>query len=210
MMRSTTSVDSDGLTRRGLLAGAADASLAGVIAASAHTMPVASAATASGSGSFDKVNWPRVSRPYTLHRIVLWDAAELSVAIRRRLVSCVEVMTAYLDHIDRVNPSVNAIVNLRPRSELLAEAAEKDSLLQSGDYQGWMHGFPQAAKDLANIAGIKTTFGFFRPPFDLPPATTSPSRSGRACSARCARSGSKWSSRCGIPRQSWGKRHESS
>src|SRR5262249_31190205 len=122
-MRSTTSVDSHGLTRRGLLAGAAGASLAGVIAASAATMPMASAATA--SGSFDNVHWPRVSRPHPLHRIVLWDAAELSVAIRRRLVSCVEVMTAYMDHIDRVNPSVNAIVNLRARSELLAEAAEK-------------------------------------------------------------------------------------
>src|SRR5262249_12954302 len=128
--------------------------------------PVASAATA--SGSFANV---RVSRPDTLHEIVLWDAAELSVAIRRRQVSCVEVMTAYLDHIDRINPSVNAIVNLRARSELLAEAAEKDRLLQSGNYQGWMHGFPHAVKDLADVAGIKTTFGFFRPPFDLRPAT---------------------------------------
>ena len=165
--RSSTSVDSDGLTRRGLLTGAASASLAGIIAASAATMPVASAATA--SGSFANV---RASRPDNLHEIVLWDGAELSVAVRRRLVSCVEVMTAYLDHIDQVNPSVNAIVNLRPRSELLAEAAEKDRLLQSGDYQGWMHGFPHAVKDLASVAGMKTTFGFFRPPFDLGPATT--------------------------------------
>src|SRR5262245_66622737 len=92
--RPSTSVDSHGLTRRELLAGAAGASLAGVIAASTATIPVASAATA--SGSFANL---RVSRPDSLHQIVLWNAAELSVAIRRRLVSCVEVLTAYLAHL---------------------------------------------------------------------------------------------------------------
>ncbi len=104
--------------------------------------------------------------------IVAFDAADLSRAIRRRQVSCVEVMTAYLDHIDALNPLVNAVVNLRPRSELLAEAAEKDRLLRSGTRQGWMHGFPHAVKDLANVAGMKTTSGFFRPPFEAPVATT--------------------------------------
>ncbi|WP_432514902.1 amidase [Kineococcus sp. SYSU DK001] len=104
--------------------------------------------------------------------MVALDAAALSRAIRRREVSCVEVMAAHLDHIEELNPLVNAIVNLRPRDELLAEAREKDRLLRSGTYQGWMHGFPHAVKDLANVAGMKTTSGFFRPPFDVPPATT--------------------------------------
>jgi amidase len=106
-----------------------------------------------------------------LHRIVLWDAAELSAAITARLVSCVEVMTAYLDHIETINPAVNAIVGLRPRAELLAEAAEKDRRLAGGDHEGWMHGFPHAVKDLADVRGLKTSFGFFRPPFDVAPAT---------------------------------------
>ena len=88
--------------------------------------------------------------------IVDWTAAELSAAIRGRVVSCVEVMTAYLDRIDEVNPAVNAIVALRPRSELLAEAAAKD---EPGAYQGWMHGFPHAVKDLADVRGLRTTFG---------------------------------------------------
>lgn len=98
--------------------------------------------------------------------IVRWNAAELSAAVRERVVTCVEVMTAYLDHIDRVNPAVNAIVARRPRDELLAEAAAKDA----GPYEGWMHGFPLAVKDLADVAGMPTSFGFFRPPFDPPPA----------------------------------------
>jgi amidase len=48
--------------------------------------------------------------------IVLMDAVALSSAIHSRQVSCVEVMTAYLDHIDKLNPKVNAIVALRKRS----------------------------------------------------------------------------------------------
>jgi amidase len=103
--------------------------------------------------------------------IVYWTAAELSAAIRDRHVTCVEVMTAYLDHIDRLNPRVNAIVARRPRADLLAEAAGKDRLLDAGQRQGWMHGFPYAVKDLADVAGLTTSCGFFRPPFDVPSAT---------------------------------------
>src|SRR5262245_63631341 len=59
--------------------------------------------------------------------LVMMDARALASAIRARDVSCVEVMTAYLDHIERVNPRVNAIVALRDRAALLAEAKEKDA-----------------------------------------------------------------------------------
>ncbi|GIM95423.1 amidase [Paractinoplanes toevensis] len=95
--------------------------------------------------------------------IVNWSATELSAAIRRKDVSCVEVMTAYLDQIERLNPSVNAIVALRPRSSLLRAAAAADQ----AEPTGWMHGFPFAVKDLADAAGLPTSAGFFRDP---PPA----------------------------------------
>lgn len=113
---------------------------------------------------------PSVTRPDDLRAIVDWTAAELSSAIEQRLVSCVDVMTAYLDQIDRLNPRVNAIVSLRPREELLAEAAEKDALLARGERQGWMHGFPHAVKDLSDVRGLPTTKGFFRPLESVPRA----------------------------------------
>jgi amidase len=91
--------------------------------------------------------------------IVTWDALELSRAIRERQVTCVEVMTAFLDQIALHNPTHNAIVSLRDRDELLAEAAERDAALDRGEYRGWMHGFPQAPKDLTSTAGIRTTMG---------------------------------------------------
>ena len=139
------------LSRRSLVAGAAALGLAVGVAGAAN------------AGAPDVV-WPSVKRPKDLKRIVWWSAAELSVAIRQGKVTCVEVMTAYLDRIDDLNPQVNAIVALRPRADLLAEAAEKDRLLKAGKYQGWMHGFPHAVKDQWNVKGMTTTVGFFGQP----------------------------------------------
>ncbi len=91
--------------------------------------------------------------------IVRLPAGELAGAIRRKEVSCVETMAAYLDHIARVNGAINAIVALRDRDALLAEAAQKDAALARGEYHGWLHGIPQAPKDLAMTKGLVTTLG---------------------------------------------------
>jgi amidase len=91
--------------------------------------------------------------------IPMMEACELSDAIRTKQVSCVEVMTAYLDRIERLNPRVNAIVSLQDRGDLLRQARERDEELARGEYRGWMHGFPQAIKDLAATKGIRTTQG---------------------------------------------------
>jgi amidase len=57
--------------------------------------------------------------PISRSDIVMLDAIALAGAIRSRRASCVEVMTAYLDHIDQLNPKVNAIVALQDREGLL-------------------------------------------------------------------------------------------
>jgi amidase len=87
-------------------------------------------------------------------------ACQLSKAIHDKQVSCVEVMQAYLQRIHAVNPSYNALVSLRSDEDCLRDAASKDILLAQGKSQGWMHGFPQAPKDLTATAGLTTTMGF--------------------------------------------------
>ena len=87
------------------------------------------------------------------------DALALSRAIHAREVSCVETMRAYLARIHRINPQFNAIVNLAPDDALLAQAVECDRELARGASRGWMHGMPQAIKDIANAAGFPTTLG---------------------------------------------------
>ena len=91
--------------------------------------------------------------------ITALDATALSEAVHARRVSCREVMQAYLARIARLNPTYNAIVSLRPDDELLAEADACDAELARGASRGWLHGVPQAIKELANAAGLPTTLG---------------------------------------------------
>jgi amidase len=83
------------------------------------------------------------------------SAIDLAALIARREISCVAVMTAFLDHIDAVNPAVNAIVSRVDRPALLAEAARLDG----GPSRGPLHGLPFSVKDLEDTRGLRTTHG---------------------------------------------------
>ena len=91
--------------------------------------------------------------------IVLADAITLSRHIHAREWSCVEVMQAYLQQVDVFNPMVNAIVSRVDSAQLLMQADARDQQLARGESLGWMHGFPQAIKDLTPTADIVTTYG---------------------------------------------------
>ena len=56
----------------------------------------------------------------TIPDLVMMDALGLSKTIRSKQVSCTEVMATYLDHIERTNSKVNAIVSLQNRDEIEA------------------------------------------------------------------------------------------
>jgi len=91
------------------------------------------------------------------------SASALARAIGAREVSCRELMHATLARIAAVNPIHNAIVSLRDVDALLREADARDAELARGrsheGRRGWMHGLPQAIKDLAPTAGLRTTLG---------------------------------------------------
>ena len=87
------------------------------------------------------------------------SANALSAAIHARSVSCREVMRAFLDRIAQSNAAYNAIVSLQDEAGLLAQADARDAQLSRGESMGWMHGMPQAVKDLANVAGLPTSMG---------------------------------------------------
>ena len=92
-------------------------------------------------------------------RIVDMSAVDLARAIRTRALSCVEVMTAFLDRIEALNPRVNAIVALQERAGLLAQASEHDARLAARGPIGPLHGFPHAVKDLSPVRGMRFTQG---------------------------------------------------
>ncbi|MFN6951853.1 MAG: amidase [Albidovulum sp.] len=83
------------------------------------------------------------------------SAIELSRALREGKLSARAVVAAYLDRIEAVNPAVNAIVTLRPRADILAEAEAADRAGPGGP----LWGLPVAVKDLVATRGIRTTYG---------------------------------------------------
>ncbi|GLY17616.1 amidase [Kineosporia sp. NBRC 101677] len=85
-------------------------------------------------------------------------ATELAALLHTGQVSAVEVLTAHLERIAAVNPTVNALVTLVPE-QALAEAAAADARRQSGEPLGLLHGLPVAVKDVVDTAGIRTTYG---------------------------------------------------
>ena len=100
------------------------------------------------------------------------SAVELARLIRSRELSATELLTAVLARIDEVNPGINAIVTLAAE-QASAVAAELDARAARGSFAGPLHGLPIAVKDLAETAGIRTTFGSpifasYVPSFDAP------------------------------------------
>lgn len=91
--------------------------------------------------------------------ITAMGAVDLAAAIRGRVVSCAEVMRAYLERIHRLNPQVNAIVGMADDAALLRQAEAADAVLARGEPVGPLHGFPLAVKDLDPVRGLRFTQG---------------------------------------------------
>ena len=91
------------------------------------------------------------------------SAVELAARLARKQVSAREVMSAHLARIERINPTVNAIVTL-VAEQAMANAARADETIVRDGPIGVLHGLPVAHKDLVDTAGIRTTQGspFYR------------------------------------------------
>lgn len=90
----------------------------------------------------------------------LWrlGAVELAAAIRRREVTCREVVEAHLERIRAVNGAVNAVtLVLAEQARRAAETADRE--LARGTAVGPLHGVPMTVKENVDLAGSATTQG---------------------------------------------------
>ena len=89
-------------------------------------------------------------------------AAELAMRIRRRELSPVEVVDAFIERIEERNESLNAFVTF-DYEEAKRKARESEKTLMSGGEIGPLHGVPTATKDLFDARlGATVTFGGIR------------------------------------------------
>jgi amidase len=90
----------------------------------------------------------------------LWqlDGVELAEMIRRRDVSCREVVDATLARLDAVNPRINAVV-LALHDEARAAATEADKVIAAGRPTGPLHGVPVTTKVNLDQRGCPTDNG---------------------------------------------------
>ena len=90
---------------------------------------------------------------------LLWnDGLGQADAIQRRSISAVELITACLAHIESINPSINAIVQL-DAERALARARDVDADIAAGRSPGPFAGAPFTVKDNMETDGIVTAIG---------------------------------------------------
>ena len=84
--------------------------------------------------------------------------SEVAPQIRARALSPVELVTAALEHIDKMRTPINSFITVLADQAL--EAARKaEEEISQGTYRGPLHGIPYAVKDNITTKGIRTTAG---------------------------------------------------
>ena len=93
-----------------------------------------------------------------MSEIATWSLIELRDRLGRRELSPVELANAVADRIDRTHSALNAVVALRDRDAVLADARASEARYARGEARP-LEGIPFGVKDLEDVAGMKTTHG---------------------------------------------------
>jgi Asp-tRNA(Asn)/Glu-tRNA(Gln) amidotransferase A subunit family amidase len=84
-----------------------------------------------------------------------WQMAEM---VRQKQVSPVELVEAHYRQIERLNPVLNAFVDIR-RDSALSEARTVESKMTRGEKVGLLAGVPISVKSCIDVAGMKCEAG---------------------------------------------------
>ena len=90
--------------------------------------------------------------------ICLEPAYRLGAMIGRMQISSRELLELFLARVERINPTVNAVVTLDTERAFEA-AARADEATAAGQPAGPLHGLPITVKDAIEVAGVRSTGG---------------------------------------------------
>jgi aspartyl-tRNA(Asn)/glutamyl-tRNA(Gln) amidotransferase subunit A len=83
---------------------------------------------------------------------------DLAGHVQRREISPVEIVDAYLQRIEALNPRLSAYLTLTADSAR-EEALRAEAELAAGRWRGPLHGIPYGVKDIIETKGVRTTHG---------------------------------------------------
>lgn len=86
------------------------------------------------------------------------SATQIAAGIRAGEFTAVDMLSEYLERVDRHNGELNAII-IEQRDQAMQDAKAADAAQARGDSLGPLHGVPMTVKESYNVAGTATTWG---------------------------------------------------
>lgn len=100
----------------------------------------------------------KVQLPENKAELAFYSIADLSVLIKNKKISSVELTQFFIERIKQYGDSLQCLISLT-ESLALEQAKNADAEIAAGKYRGPLHGIPYGLKDLFAVRGTKTTWG---------------------------------------------------
>lgn len=99
-----------------------------------------------------------VQLPENLKDLAFYTVAELSVLIKSKKISSVELTEFFINRLETYGDTLQSVITIT-KDRAMMSAKRADDLLAKGTYLGPLHGIPYGAKDLLSVPNYKTTWG---------------------------------------------------
>ncbi|WP_288340000.1 amidase [uncultured Roseivirga sp.] len=100
----------------------------------------------------------KVEMPANRNDLAFYTVAELSVLIRERKITSVELTKFFIERLKQYGSELESVITIT-EERAMVQAKKADDLLKNGTYLGPLHGIPYGAKDLFSVPDYKTTWG---------------------------------------------------
>ncbi len=108
-----------------------------------------------------KIDWnlpKEVVMPEKAEQLCFSSVAELSVLIKSKKISSLELTKMYIDRLKKYDPELHCVITLL-EDRAINQAKKADEEISKGIYRGPLHGIPYGVKDLLALKGYPFTFG---------------------------------------------------
>ncbi|WP_439504776.1 amidase [Sediminibacterium sp.] len=100
----------------------------------------------------------KIQLPENKAELAFYSIADLSILIKNKKISSVELTRFFIDRIKQHADSLQCVISIT-ESLALEQAKNADEEIAAGKYRGPLHGIPYGLKDLFSVKGTKTTWG---------------------------------------------------